>query len=111
LIPTLGRIVHYALTTTDADAINRRRQGAQTRAAANRGEGIVVHTGNVCRGGDIFPMIITRIWSPNDESSEVNGQLFLDGNDTLWVTSIHQSKATALGCFTFPEFVSQKQSA
>lgn len=47
--------------------------------------------------GDKYPMMITRVWGdpePGKPSSatpdtQVNGQVFLDGNDTIWVTSVH----------------------
>ncbi|MBK9029316.1 MAG: hypothetical protein IPN98_16545 [Propionivibrio sp.] len=35
-------------------------------------------------------MLITRVWdygTPNPDAM-VNGQVFLDGNDCLWVTSV-----------------------
>lgn len=80
--------------------------------------GAIVHTGNAARGGkvefvydgdgihgrlsiasrgDKYPMMITRVWGdpePGKPSSatpetNVNGQVFLDGNDTIWVTSVH----------------------
>jgi hypothetical protein len=36
-------------------------------------------------------MLITRLWTDApDEDSVVQGQVFLDGNDSLWVTSVKQ---------------------
>ena len=38
-------------------------------------------------------MMITRVWAHGDhvaETTVVQGQAFLDGNDTLWVTSRQQ---------------------
>lgn len=50
-------------------------------------EGAQAHIGNVANEGDAFPMLITKSWGDNP-SSAVNGQVFLDGNDVLWATSV-----------------------
>lgn len=81
MTPTIGRIVHYTLTEMDAAQINRRR--AHHAVDGQRSQ---IHVGNVAREGDVFPMMITRVWGETPESA-VNGQVFLDGNDTLWITS------------------------
>ena len=89
MTPTIGRIVHYTLSAQDADAINRRRSDAARHMAEHResATGVVVHIGNAVAEGDVYPMVITRCWGTTPESS-VNGQVLLDGCDTLWVTSI-----------------------
>jgi hypothetical protein len=39
----------------------------------------------------VYPLVITRVWSDNPaETTCVNGQVLLDGNDNLWVTSRSQ---------------------
>lgn len=94
MIPSLGRIVHYRLNEYDAVMVNRRRADAQASAIASATTGAVVHAGNATRAGDVFPMMIVRVWA--DEPTEitcVQGQVFLDGNDTLWVTSRQQGDA------------------
>lgn len=73
--PTIGRIVHYKLSAGDAWQINEFRTA------------IPGHNGNLAREGDVFPMMITRVWSSTPESA-VNGQVFVDGNDALWATSV-----------------------
>lgn len=73
MIPSVGRIVHYRLSEQDAALINQRR-------AAGNGQG------NSVAAGDVFPLMITRTWGDH-EGSAVNGQVFLDGDDSLWVTS------------------------
>ena len=82
--PTVGRIIHYTITTDEAEQINRRR--ADAAISAGTATGFVLHTGNRAEAGQVFPLLITRVWGDQPESA-VNGQLFLDGNDTLWVTS------------------------
>jgi hypothetical protein len=89
---TIGRIVLYTLSEQDAVEINRRRTtGASIalRIKKNTADtsawpiGAQAHIGNGVDEGDVFPMMVTRVWS----GSCVNGQAFLDGNDCLWVTS------------------------
>lgn len=97
LTPMIGRIVHYTLSAQDADAINRRRKDASNLRHAHTYDGGTVRTGeqvhvgnSVCEG-DVFPMLITRVWGDTPQSP-VNGQVFLDGNDTYWVTSAMEGK-------------------
>lgn len=89
MIPTIGRIVHYRLSEQDATQINRRRADASAHLSEHRenSTGVVVHAGNSVAAGDVYPLVITRVWG-NVEGSAVNGQVLLDGNDTLWVTSV-----------------------
>ena len=85
MIPTPGRIVLYTLCADDAFAITQRRDDVRTGAQA-RG-------GNPVKAGDEFPLVITRVWATPEtvtEATACNGQVLLDGNDTLWVTSVHQ---------------------
>lgn len=88
-VPTIGRVVHYWLSEQDAEQINRRRaddrvyQSEQPREAT----GYVRHTGNVVQAGELYPMVITRVWG-NQPNSAVNGQVLLDGNDLFWATSV-----------------------
>jgi hypothetical protein len=85
MIPSVGRIVHYKLGKGEADQINKRRQDARLSQVAQGESGVVVHTGNTARAGD------TRVWSDDPtENTSVNGQVFLDGNDSLWATSRQQ---------------------
>lgn len=94
-VPSIGRIVHYTLSEADAEAINRRREDAVLYAAnpynpprvAKKPTGFQVHRGNPAHEGDVLPMLIVRVWGSSPDSV-VNGQVFLDGNDTLWVTSV-----------------------
>ncbi len=86
-VPSIGRIVHYMLTEQDATAINRRRADASTYQAADRHDGAQVHVGNPAVAGEVYPMMIVRVWG-SEVDSMVNGKVFLDGNDELWVTSV-----------------------
>lgn len=89
MIPTPGRIVAYTLNDQDAEAINKRRRDARDSAFASTNSGAVIHVGNSAEAGDTYPMVIVRVWGTSPESS-VNGQVLLDGTDTLWVTSAGQ---------------------
>lgn len=89
IIPTIGRIVHYKLTAEDAAQINRRRTTGESIAQRIMSWplGAQAHIGNEAKEGEVFPMLITKVWG-NDSNSAVNGQVFLDGNDVLWVKSV-----------------------
>lgn len=101
---TLGRIVLYTLAEDDAVQINRRRttgpkiaERIQNNALPHREMqlhleqplpatwpiGAQAHIGNTAAAGDVFPMLVTKVWS----AGCVNGQVFLDGNDVLWAMS------------------------
>lgn len=91
-IPSIGGIVHYCLTADDAVWINRLRMPglALKKWIAGRGEwpkDAPAHVGNTVTEGDIFPAMIVKAWG-SDETSAVQLQVFLDGNDTFWATSI-----------------------
>jgi hypothetical protein len=91
----IGEIVQYTLDEQDADAVNKRRKDAQNEdtnglTLARRELGAQIHFGNRATEGDVYPMIIVRVW--DDDDSVVNGQVFLDGNDTLWVTSVSRGE-------------------
>lgn len=85
--PTIGRIVHYKLTAEDAAQINRRRTNSYSIAERIKEDkwplGSQAHIGNEVQEGDIYPMVVIRVWS----DSCINGQVLLDGNDQLWKTS------------------------
>ena len=94
--PSIGRIVHYKLNAGDAEAINRRRKDYNAARAASYvpgveklGTGEQVHVGNGASAGDVYPAMIVRTWGSTPESS-VQLQVFLDGNDTYWATSVNE---------------------
>jgi hypothetical protein len=78
-VPTIGRIVHYTLNEGDARNIGAKRGVASPNIGSIQGNGV--------RAGDVYPMLITRAWGDQPDSL-VNGQVFLDGGDCLWVTSV-----------------------
>jgi len=77
-VPTPGRIVHYTLSEQDAARV-------KTQRGAN-GNSLV---GNFVMAGDVYPMVIVRVWG---QGEHVNGQVLLDGSDTLWVTSVSEGE-------------------
>lgn len=79
MIPSIGRIVTYRLSEQDAVEITQRR-GLQVHA-------VELLRGNKVKEGDAFPMMIVRVWDDQPDSC-VNGQVFMDGNDTHWATSV-----------------------
>lgn len=92
--PTIGRIVHYRISDDDEAAINRRRTHFHRMRDEMQGEkpGVQVHIGNRVTAGDIVPLVVTRIFANPKEGGPalVNGQVLLDGSDSLWVTSAGQ---------------------
>lgn len=103
-VPTIGRIVRYKLTQEQADQVNRRRtDGASIADRIGQDKwpiGAQAHIGNKVEQGDVFPMLVVRTWG-NDENSAVNGQVFLDGNDVLWATSVVEGPHN--GMFEWPK--------
>ena len=88
-IPTIGRIVHYTLSATDVSTM-----------AARRGTSAGSLHGNSLAEGDVYPMMIVRVWSPGNPTAAVNGQVYLDGDDILWVTSV--CVGTGVRTFAWP---------
>lgn len=103
--PSIGRIVHYILSSDDATAIRRRR--VPNVEHVGHGEswpaGAQAHVGNPVTLGEHVPMIVCVVW-PNEYGPDfdgVNGQVFLDGNDSYWVTSAKEG--TEPGTWHWPE--------
>lgn len=93
--PSIGRIVHYKLTAADAEAVMRRREGFVQEgwpATAQR------HVGNPVSEGTIVPAIVVS--QLTGDPSVVNAQALLDGNDSLWITSVHEG--TEPGTWSWP---------
>jgi hypothetical protein len=90
----IGLMVLYRVTEEEALATNKRREDARQNIEKMREErpGFQAHVGNLVSEGERVPMIITQVW-PNEFGPDrhgVNGQAFLDGNDSLWVTSVEE---------------------
>ena len=87
----IGLMVLYRLTSDEARATNMRREDARQNREKMREErpGFQAHVGNHVNEGDRVPMLVTKVgvW---DEQPAVNGQAFLDGNDSLWLTGIFE---------------------
>ena len=89
--PTVGRIVHYRLTEEDVNTINIRRENAR-----------FISYGNPHSKGQVLPMIICAVYPYEfGDRPGVNGQVFLDGNDSLWVASALEG--TEPGQWSWPE--------
>lgn len=74
--PTVGRVVLYTLSDQDAQRVAEARHASPATRTGNRAE-----------AGQVYPMVIVRAWGDQPHSA-VNGQVLLDGDDTLWVTSV-----------------------
>lgn len=92
--PSIGRIVHYVLTQSDANKIEHLRNSEDFQ-------------GNPHSAGQHLPMIIAIVW-PNeygDSHDGVNGQVIVDGNFGLWITSVKEGEGP--GTWHWPEPISE----
>jgi hypothetical protein len=90
----MGDIVIYRLTQKDAQQINRRRttgDSIRERIGTRMNShteypcwplGAQAHIGTLAKPGMDFPMIVVRV----SEAGYISGQVFLEGNDVLFVT-------------------------
>ena len=106
MTPTIGRVVHYRLSAEDVEQIMRRRTtGDSIRVRLHdAGEprwpaGAQAHIGNPVSAGQTFPMMIVAVGA----GPSVNGQVFLDGTDVLWVMDV--TEGDDLGKWRWPERV------
>lgn len=92
--PSIGRIVLYVVSEHDARLVNERR------AEHAFPQGI-----NLPQPGDVLPLIICRVWTPElyDGKETVNGQLMLDGGGVLWKTSVHLGEPETPGTWHWPK--------
>lgn len=68
-VVTVGRILHFRVSKSVADAINPLRA---TDAAAHRGKKV--------HAGDVLPLLVTDV-----DKDGFSGQVFFDGNDAMWI--------------------------
>lgn len=73
---SIGRIVLYKLSESDCRRILRYRADTPT------------NDGNQPTAGNTVPAIV--VWPHDNPEHTFNGQAFLDGNDSLWLTSVKQ---------------------
>lgn len=121
---TIGTPIIYVLSRQDAEAINRRRTNGGSIAARMKmciaapsakgaedlkGEvhgwpaGAQAHIGNDVREGQRFPGVVVNDWAGDGTADpHPNLQVWLDGNDALWVTSVEEdgSKSPRPGTFS-----------
>jgi hypothetical protein len=119
--PTIGRTLIFKITEEQAQHINRRRTTGESIAARiqNNGQiatdgavigeqwpiGAQAHIGNFVYEGNSYPLIVTNVWPDEFGAGKpgVNGQVILDGNDSLWVTSAGEGEEN--GQWQWPEKV------
>ena len=102
--PTLGRIVFMRLSSEQkSDAESRRISADDVQRNIRDGKwplGAQSHVGN--NVPDVVPMIVTAVhpdlFGPGNDG--VNGQAFLDGNDTLWI--IKAAEGVGPGQWSWP---------
>ncbi len=86
-VPTIGRIVHAKLAQYHVDKI--------VMARGKNGQ-----IGNPPKEGNIYPAIIVAVWGKTPLSA-VNLRVFLDGEDSFWMTSVCVGEDA--GSFAWPE--------
>lgn len=80
----------YKLTEEDANAINRRRRDVRRSQIATKKWGVQVHMGSEVAAEEVYPLYVTRVVGEDDDGNTiVNGKVFLDGNDDLWVRAVY----------------------
>lgn len=91
--PTIGRVVLFTLSDSAVERINYQRKNSQGDLR-----------GNPVQAGEIYPMIISRVWPEETYAGgeTVNGQVMLDGNDSLWVTSAARADNGFPGTWHWP---------
>jgi hypothetical protein len=92
--PSIGRTLRYTLSARDVEAINRRRVAEPYKPEWPKGA--QAHVGSSATAGEEVALYVTRVWT----DTCVNGQVLLDGNDSLWVTSV--TEGTAPGTWRWP---------
>jgi len=92
-----GRIVHYVLNDNDAGSVNQKR-AASFGYSPDAPKGAQMHLGNRAMAGEHCPAIVVRVWPHEygDDKPGANLQVFLDGNDSLWVTSAKFAEPEAI---------------
>lgn len=103
--PSIGRIVHYRLSEKDTVQITRRRTSTEAiRERMHAGtwpEGVQAHIGNDVQAGEVFPLLIVKVWAGNADA--ISGRVFLDGSDELAVAGV--SPGDEPGTWFWPPFV------
>jgi hypothetical protein len=112
--PTIGRIVLYVLSAADAVAINDARLQKFAHEAPDSGSAPTAgftRQGNAVIEGDIFPADVVRVFDNSGELEDppINLQVKLNGNDSYWATSRHNSDEKTPGTWHWMEY--QKQQA
>lgn len=100
--PTQGRIVLYKLSKSDCEQITTGRTPKATgEYMATTGPVPVTlypKRGNFPQMGDVVPAIVVRVWE-TETPIGINGQAFLDGNDTLWIASASEGDNPGQWCW------------
>ena len=101
MTPSIGRIVHYRLSRSDCQEINRRRADYMDSWRKTVELGKLPVTPVISRMSAIrYPKgrSILR-WSQAFSPATVNLQVHLDGNDTFWATSRQKATGRVSGAY------------
>ena len=85
----IGEVLGYRVTNEQVDRMNGLRIVSRSmdtaRLEGKFPQGAQAHIGAASAEGDILPLIVTRITEGANGRTLVNGQLILDGSDSLWI--------------------------
>lgn len=99
--PTLGTIVHYMLSESDATKINRRRtDGTSIRDRIPLGRwplGAQAHIGETVHAGNKVAAVVVAV-AKNGKTS-INLQCLLDGSDVFYVKSAEHGNIEGTWCW------------
>lgn len=105
MMPTLGRIVIYTLSQSDAEQINRRRTDTYSIKTMVDNDkwpsGAQAHIGNTVSEWNKFPAVVVRTFG----GEYCNLQVLLDGNDTFWASS--RCEGFGPNTWSWPERISE----
>lgn len=83
--PTIGRVVHYTLTATDAREIDCR---------------VPSYTRNAVSEGQVLPAVVVAVFGPPEAPTCCNLKVALDGYGEFWATS--RSEGDGPGYWSWP---------
>ncbi len=86
IVPTIGRIVWYTVSQSDADIITQHRKRFDQVLLGGHQASNYYRIGNDVHAGNTYPADIVAVWGGKPDSY-VNLQVKLDGTDCFWATS------------------------
>lgn len=99
-MPSPGDIVLYSLTSTDAERANRNREHGKRVSRIPLLRGVQAHHGPEHAAGEVVPLLVVE---SSVDGCVLAGQVFLKGNDSLWVDQVTPLVSEAAGRWMWKE--------